>query len=438
MLFRSEAADYLTFPNELWLYLGDYASVVSKATIVARSEKRAVGHWITVECEGLLGQLSREVVDGFETPTETDADGEIVRTKASVKSIVGDLLAQYQTQSPAIGLGKIDASVGDVEVAIKFDGESVLQALRKLHAAAGGYYYVDTSRKLHWRRTTGYDVGHWIKFGHNLADIEVRTDYRTIQTELLGYGAGGPSDTRLSSTKDDTAAQSSYGVIRGVFRQDNVDEQETLDEITTAELARRSGPKINYRVGVVNLAAIDPARYNFESALLNVGTRVGLYVDEMGLAAESSVLSVQWDLDRPENVEVELSDPDAAPAGMEDDGSHSTGEKTLLDYVADALEAGERMDEGAVLAVTRRLDPPTDNPEKILTDDNFYDRAASDLAEDYGAEGDHAQAVDDFSDAMWDRLIDALSDPTHPKYDALQAAVGALGENNVWLPFDGS
>lgn len=433
-----DAAAYLSFPNEVWVYLGDYASVVSKCTIVATTVRKGVGHWVTVECEGLLGQLGRELVTSYETPTSVDADGTTVHEKASVRNILGALLSQMQTQDPPIGLGKFDASVGDTEVAIRFDNKSILQCLRELHAAAGGYYYVDTSRKLQWRRTSGYDLGHWIKFGHNLREIEVRTDYRTIQTELLGFGAGGTPETRLSVTKDDTAAQSTYGVIRGDFYRDNINEQATLDGITEAELARRSGPKVSYRVGVVNLAGIDPTNYNFEAALLNVGTRVGVYVDDLDLAVESTVLAITWDLDNPAGVAIELSDPDAAPTGREGDGSHSTGERKIYDYIADALESAEaaEVDQGKVLALTRSLDPPTDDPADILTKDNVYDTMATDLGNDYGATG--YSDVDGFTDALMDRFIDALSNPDNLRYDALRAALGSLGENNIWLPYTGS
>lgn len=436
-----EAVEHLVFPNEVWVYLGDYESVVGKYTVVVREEQRSAGHWVHIECSGLLSQLSRELVTTYETPVTTDTEtGEPVRAKARVKNIVGALLAEHQTQSPAIGLGKIDGSVGDVEVAIRFDNKSVLACLQELHRICGGYFYADTNRKLHWRRNTGYSAGHWIKFGHNLTGIRVRTDYRQIQTRLIGFGAGGTPETRLQSTANDSTAQSAYGVIRSATYADTVNEQETLDELTEAELARVSGPKTTYEVGVVNLAALNPGDYSFEAGLLHVGTRVGLYVDAPEVSMTTTVLGITWDLDHPARVEVELSDPEASPDAFgAADGSNSAGAKTLFDYIADALEE-EKAGAGVAMAVGRLLDPSTEDLGKILTVDNATDRLGEELEEGVTTELPEAEDADRFVNALAARLIDLLGDTNHPLNSALRAAVGAgsSGESNIWVPYDGS
>lgn len=434
-----EAAPYLVFPNEVWLYLGDYEEVVQKFTVKSRTERRSVGRWVTVECESLLAQLAQEIVDDYRTPETTDAEtGEIVRTAQTVKNIVGTLLSEKQTQSPAIRLGKIDASVGDVTAVISLQNKSLLACLRELHAWAGGWFYVDTDRRLHWRRATGYDAGHWIRFGHNLTQIEVRTDYRMLATRLVGYGPGGETEGRLSSTQNDSGAQSEYGVIQGVIYQDHVNEQESLDDVTAAELARRATPAKSYSVGVVNLAAVDPDAYNFEAGLLWVGTRVGMFVDAPEVEIETTVMAITWDLDRPLSVEISLSDPEAVPTGTAaSDGTHGTEAKTLFDYIADAIEeTQDKANASAVAAVGAALDPPTNELGKVWTDDNATERLKEEVETEYGTEGN--EDTDAFTDALWQRLIDALTDSAHPMNAALREAFAVGGESNRWEEYEGS
>lgn len=417
-----ESIEHLVFPNEVWLYLGEYETCVSKCTIMTREETRSAGHWVSIECEGLLGQLTRELVTTYETPVSVDPEtGDITREQATVKNIVAGLLNAHQTQTPAIRLGKIDASVGDVLVAIRFDNVSILQCLRDLHRICGGYFYVDISRRLCWRRRTGYDAGHWIRFGHNLTQIQVKTDWRQLQTRVIGFGAGGTPATRLQSTANDSAAQAEYGIIRAAVYADTVNEQVTLDAMAAVAVGRRSEPKKTYQVGVVNLAAIDAANYSFEAGMLWVGSRLGIYVDAPEVELTTMVLGIEWDLDNPARVSIELSDPAAIPDSFGTaDGSNSAGTKTIFDYIADAIEEDTaKASAGVSMAIARAMSPSTEDITDILTEDNYAAREAEDLAQDYGDDSD----VDDFSDAIIARVIDTIEEPSRPEHTALTDAI---------------
>jgi hypothetical protein len=77
----------------------------------------------------------------------------------------------------------------------------------------------------------------------------------------------------------------------------------------------------------------------------------------------------------------------------------------------------------------------------ILTLDNAGDLLGGLLEEVYGGDEptpERADGSDRLTDAMIDRLIDALSNASHPKNEALRAAIGAESATNVWVPYAGS
>lgn len=431
-----ESAEHLVFPNEVWLWRGEHDEVWEKYKILATRQRRdGAGNWIIVEAESLLGDLGRETVTAYETPTSEDEDGNVVIEKATVRNIMGSLLA-FQTQSPTIRLGTMDASIGNTEIAIKFQNKSILSCIAELRRIVGGYFWVDTNRVLRWRRTIGYERGHWLRLDHNLGSVEVYTDYRQIKTRYLGRGAGFTNETRLESQADDAGAQAEYGVIVGTVYQSRVNDQDTLDAMTEAELARYASPAVSYRMGVIDLSMIDPSAYSFEALMLTPGTEVNVLCDDPAIDIACRVRRVKWDLADPAHVEVEFSNP---LAGSQDwGGNDGTHEQDLVDRVVDLVERAEEVlsDNGFAETIDGLMDPPIDTPSRIWTDENAGTRAA-DLTEVPYNVADPTE-WDRFMDAVMDRLIDALSDETHPKYNELREVIGASGENNVWVPYGGS
>jgi hypothetical protein len=425
----------LVFPNEIWMWLGEYGTVWQKFKILTRREKRdGAGHWITVECESLIGDLAREHVAEYATPVEIDEETEEpVEVPASVETIIGDLLS-LQTQTPAIRRGIIDTSIGSQEISIRFEGKSVLACLFEIQRIVGGWFWVDTSRRLYWRRNIGYDAGHWLRLDHNMTDIEVFEDYRKIKTRVEGRGAGFSEATRLASTANDATAQSQYGVIVGRVDQKKVNEQGTLDTLTQAELDRAKSPATSFRMGVLDLSQVSPTAYSFSAAMLTVGTVVNVICDSPAVDHEARVRSVRWNLADPMKTEVEFTDPDAGSA--EWGGNDGTHEPDVLDQIAAIVQAVDdaTSDTGIAVAVARSMDPPTDDVQRILTLDNAADRLATILEQPYGED----DAADEFGDAMLQRLIDALGDSNHPLNSALRAAVGASGQDDVWVEYLGS
>jgi hypothetical protein len=347
-----------------------------------------------------------------------------VQEKESITDILQDLLAA-QTQSPIIRLGNVDSAIGTTEISISFENKSILECIEELRKIVGGFYYVDVNRFLHWKRRIGNDAGHWLRLDHNMSSVEVYQDFRQVKTRYIGYGAGISNDTRLSSEQNDATAQSSYGVIVGAFSQQRVNEQDTLDAMTEAELARWSAPATSYRIGVVDLSQVDSDRYSFEALMLVPGTRVNVICDAPAVDIVSRVRSVKWDLTDPAHVEVEFSDPESGPVAWGgDDGTH---EPDVVDRIVDLVKRAEDAvsPESVAVGIARSMDPATDDVTDILTRDNYAGREAEDLAVPYGTAGN--EDVDEFSDAMIDRIIDAKTDPAHPLHDTLEDAFGTLG-----------
>ena len=435
------SASYLTFPNEIWMWRGQYQTVWQKYKIVNTQQSRSGdGNWIRVEAESLMGDLARETIVEFATPVSEDDYGQPVQDLVPVRSILGDLLSA-QTQTPAIRLGAIEAAIGNVEISIRFENRSILSCINDIHRIVGGFFSVDTSRTLSWRRKIGYERGHWVRLEHNMTDIEVSKDYRAIKNRIVAYGAGFSNATRLTVTVNDAASQALYGVLPGTILQPNVNDEDTLEEIANAELARWSGPATSYKIGMVDLSQIDPVNRSFEALALTPGTEVQVICDDPAVDIQSRVRSVQWNLANPAHVEVEFSDPDAGAAAW--GGNQGTHKKDLVDRVVDLVARAEELtsDTGVALAVARSMDPPTDNVTDILTLDNAGDLLGGLLEEVYGGDEptpERADGSDRLTDAMIDRLIDALSNASHPKNEALRAAIGAESATNVWVPYAGS
>lgn len=291
--------------NEIWLHRGAFKTVpVQKYQILVPENDIRQTADLKIEAESFLGQLAREwIVTSYETTEDT-----------TLVNIVGDILSAHQVQTLPISRGNIAAAIGNTIIPpVRFDNRSILSVLHELRAYAGGYFSVDTSRRLDWSVTTGTTEKHWIRLGHNATSIKKTPDFRALKNRVVGYGAGVDDATRLKSTKDDASSQSTYGVIQGApIYWPHVDDQDLLDTMTQAELDRVGGPKITYDVGLIDLFQAEGSSYSHLQHLIEPGTRVNLLNDDPAIDIDTTILAVEWVLDDPLDVKIEQSNEDNA------------------------------------------------------------------------------------------------------------------------------
>jgi len=154
----------------------------------------------TVETDGLMTQLSEEIIESYDTGTDGKA----------VEDIIDDLLA-FQRKATKITKGTISVS-GTRGLTIT--NRSIQAALLQLQENVGGYMYVDNDRVLQWPTTIGEDKGQQIRYRKNLIGITRDIDYGGYCTKLHPIS----SDESLSSISKervdvDKDSDASYGYL---------------------------------------------------------------------------------------------------------------------------------------------------------------------------------------------------------------------------------
>lgn len=388
-----EGVDDLAFPNEIWLRQGTSSTVLQKFVILAVTEGQAGHRWIQVEAQSLLGQLGRERGCSYATSGAT-----------AVSTIVSDLLTGYQAYGYPITVGTIESAYGTPTIELTLEEASLLDALNRIRAAVGGYFWVDTSRALHWKAVPGSDDDRWIRVGHNARQIRRRTDATNIITRLVGYGYGVTPDTRLTSTQDDAAAQAIYGVVKGAFHAPGIRDQDTLDLVTTERLARVSTPQVSHHVEAINLAdAQSVLYYNFQAGLMAAGNIVRMICDAPALDISAMIRSVTWNLDNPMDVEIALVNPEV------EDAEYPAVEGDDITRMVEAVRTIGALsrDTGVLESVRAAIASGLADLANLMWMDaaNPYEGTlAQAIADLFGVPDDDDATVDAMRDAVWDAL----------------------------------
>jgi len=377
----SVAAEYLVYPNEIHLMRGDYDTPVQMFAVLAVTRGAAAHTWVQVEAQSLLGQLGRERGVSYATTAAT-----------AVSDVLAEVLALQVNDEP-IGLGRVDKAIGEVEIEIATESTSLLDVLRKVREAVGGYYWVDTSRRLHWRVTQGLNRGDWIRFAHNARQIRQRTDASELATRMVGYGYGVTPDERLVSTQNDAAAQAVYGVVTSSFHESGIRDQELLDLVTARRLARVSHPRTSLHVEAIDLGQSKGVLdYSFAEHVIAPGNVVRLLCDAPELDISTMVRTVTWDLEYPMEVQLTVTDPDA-------DDDAEAFDSDDVEVIADILER------------LRALERDTGVLES-LRDHLGFDDLTDLLHWDGGDLGDAIEELlptdEDLREELWEQLLGDL------------------------------
>jgi phage minor structural protein len=471
----NEFADSFVFPNEVWLYKGDNTTVQQKFIITSPSDSESEGYVFDVESKSLIYQLTKELVDDYSVTVDTN-----------ISQIVQDLL-DFQTQTPVIGIGKIDRAIGDEQRTWKVENKTILEALYDLQRTVGGYFEVDVNRRLNWRRSIGFDLGHQIRLGKNSTLVTRTIDYTDLATRIIAYGFGVEKDVRLTVTVNDASAQSSFGIIVGYFNDKSINDIDMLTEAANAELNRRKTPRTTYDIGVIDLSQGNSTLdYSFEATALTLGTRLNLIGGQSDVDIYTRVQEITRNLDNPLDVKVSVSNPDAGTSAWGGNEPRQSTTESLEDFIVELFKAAKRVDNdvGTIDTIKRLIDggtietppvvadridtleqviwmndgrledppstdPPTiGEPDKEKKEDAIAD-AITEVLDAGGTGGHNSDTYDDLVAAVAAELniidwepTEATALPTlptsRPKVVYWKSTGGGTGDDQLWIGYNGS
>ena len=261
-------------PNMILLYEGDARTLVAEFVIMARVDESGIAHYITLECEGLIGKFARDifVVGGVFYASPQYADN----TLRSILSL--------QNTSPTITVGTVDAEFETMDVRQPtyynkwqpsiYYNTSVATVLKDCVRVCGGIMTV-TGGALNWAAGTALtDEGHMIRLDNNATSITKKTDWRETDT----------------------------------------------DKQTT------------YQVGLINLAD-QGVTYNFDAGLLAIGKPVRVVCLSPVIDVDTVISAIEIDL-ATNGTSVAVSVPVATADGTSIIPRGYSGD--LIDYIANA------------------------------------------------------------------------------------------------------
>lgn len=256
-----------------------------------------------IHCIGLMGQLGKEIVTGYEADNKT------------VSAIIDDLLDCQVLPHPIIK-GTIDASIANLTRSIKVDGITILNTILKLRETVGGFIDVDNDRKFTWRVSIGEDKGQQIRYKKNLKGIEREIDYSSLANRIYAYGQGeGDARIKLSQAEgqtedyvEDTDSQTEWGgIYTRVFVDKTITHPETLLAWANQLLLAYKNPPTTYRVDTLDLSKRTDKNFSFEK--LQLGSTIKVIDEDLGIDVQTRAVRIRHpDLNgKPGYMQVELS-----------------------------------------------------------------------------------------------------------------------------------
>lgn len=334
---------HFDFPNQIWLYDSAATTPLQKFHIAGRKKiSEDTGTRWEIRCKSLLAQLGRETVDSYDSPT--DGAGTSLATQVNV--ILSALLDTQLHTSP-IRMGSIHAAIGETTTIIQVENKSILAAIRELRKAVGGYFFiVPGSRRLNWVKQQGEDKGQQIRLGKNMMSMVVDEDFEHIATRLTAYGEGVTQSTKLPLASPGYVENNTgtYGTIAAYYSDQSITDVDLLAKVADEEIARRSVPKKQFDLGVIDLAhASGTIDYSFEKLL--VGSKITVINEDLSEEIATRILTIDRNLDgplqyglgeavgTPGQVSIEVSDPDT--------GDDPTRKEDFIDAIAELYDKAD-------------------------------------------------------------------------------------------------
>jgi hypothetical protein len=384
-----------------------------------------VGGMVRVQAYSILEQLGREFILNYSTKGEDDETD----PGKTVKQVVQALLA-LQNQSLQISLRSITASVGNQVFKGKFENKSIWQCFKDLLSIYGGYITTDNNRRLTWSSYNTTNEGHRVDLNINAIEIRKRIDYADLANQVAVFGAGTTNSTRITALKEDEASQALYGVISTTIKDQTITSTDAAEALATSELERRKQPRVYYDVDMIDLSKVQNGEdFAYEANAFTIGKKLRVIGREIEF--DTHVQSIEVDLMNPASVRIQVANPDVGSGLSGLDSIGSTDDDSIQEIVAEIAEMLDDLkgDRGELESVRKSLSPQPEDLTAVVTWDedvdegNLPEKLTDVLDTPYGDDA----TVDDLKDEIVDTLIDAITDETNPKHDAITAAIGESG-----------
>ena len=257
------------------------------------------GSIITANYSGVMGQLVQEDNITYDTTA----------TPKTPTQIITALLALQENAAP-ITVGTIQPTTS---FAFAVDNANLLAAILKCAEYLGGYIEVDSTRALNWYNEPSGDPVREIRYRKNLRGVSRKRDFTGIINKIYAYGFG---ETEAQVTLvdagesyeyiEDGTSQTAYGVRIKRMTDKRITHPSTLLLWAQRILALYKDPVYYYDVDVVNLA--EHPDFTFDLENLEVGQIVRVVNSDLNdLNVNVKIVSVSTQLDRPENITLELA-----------------------------------------------------------------------------------------------------------------------------------
>lgn len=386
---EDEASANFVFPNKIRLFnrSGEVVEMYHVATKELRSDVSGRQVFL-VEGESTKAQLGREVHSSYSAAPGT-----------TVEIVVRELLEQFQeyTAWAKIYYGSIDSSIRDhvLDDGLELRNFTILNALHQLRAMVAGssVLSVTTSNRLRWTRPPSFHTGNRLNLGRNMQQLSIKTDYRTIATRVVGYGAG-MDDNRLSTVKN-ALTQNLYGIVLSVFSDPKIKEQDRLDEVVQKLVDRLGAPLQRISADAIDLSLVEDSRYDFSVDTLDLNAPFTLLADGLITPFITTIQGIGRDMFAPAHVQLMLTDPAAGAAGLNVGPGTGFSEvwagnldaiiMDAIDMLAELLAAGRDLAEGLSM-IEYLVQYFVENPEIVETFIPFEDTVPT-LYHDYASPG---------------------------------------------------
>ena len=258
------------------------------------------GSVITANYSGVMGQLAQEDNITYDTTS----------TPKTPTQIITALLALQENANP-ITVGTIQPTTS---FAYAVENINMLAAILKCaNECLGGYIEVDADRKLNWYNEPSGDPVREIRYQKNMRGVSRKRDFTGIINKLYAYGFGETEAqvTLVDSGEaeeyiEDATSQTAYGVRIKRITDKRITHPSTLLLWAQRVLALYKDPVYYYDVDVVNLA--EHPNHTFDLENLEVGQIVRVVNSDLNdLNVDVKIVSVSTQLDRPENITLELA-----------------------------------------------------------------------------------------------------------------------------------
>lgn len=406
--YDDDAVQYLVFPNLVYLYDNQNdGTLIDRLRIMATVKARGVAGdaRLVVKCEGLLGQLGpHSGYWDYETPTVTtpNAAGVLVDVAVpeTVQSIVAQALAAQSGAQTHIGMGYVASAIGAETIQLKIEHQRILQVIRKIHEAVGGWYEVAVDGRFYWRRLSAANTGQRIELEKNMPTLTVERDYSTVRTKVTVLGRGIDGETKITASATNATGVAAYGTIEEIVSDTTIWNEAQASSKAQALVDQLAVPKKKTSIEAIDLSKSDSA-LDYSHDALELGKAVRLVDSRVGESADVVITRITRDLAVPSQITIEVSDPDAGTTTW--GGNAPVAQPDAMDALADVIETIRNLseldtgiaaaisqllrgagDDLAIPEVTRQFDVPViDNADDLGVEFRDGDRAIDANGEEY-------------------------------------------------------